>query len=202
MVPLKSSSDKTVRVVAAGAALAAGLAWGADYIALPILWEVTGRPPEWGNAFQRLDGLCFAIEFGALAAVALAIHLESRPAKAPGWIALALAGLGGAIGVPVGLWSTATGTFAGSGFEVAAIALSAAWLIIAGVNSLIRLTLPRWVAWAGIGMGTVWLVGLVEHAVVGTNFSGAIATLMFPFWAVLLAVSQLIGRRLAEGTAH
>lgn len=195
MANLKGLSDQTVRRIAAGAALAAGLAWGTDYIALPMVWEFAGHPPEWGSAFQSLDGLCLAIEFAALAGVAIAMHLQTRPTRALGWVALVLATLGAAVGVPAGLWATASGTFAGSGFEVAAIALSAAWLIVTGLNSLVRLTLRRWAAWACIGMGTIWLVGLVENAVSGTNISGGIATLMFPLWASLFAVAQLVGGR-------
>lgn len=195
MASLKSVRELTVRRVAAGAAAVAGLAWGTDYVALPIAWEFAGRPPGWSSAFQRLDGLCLAIEFAALVAVAIAMHLEARPTMALGWIALALATLSAAVAVPAGLWSTASGIFAGSGFEVAAIGLSAAWLIVTGFNSLVHPTLRRWAAWACIGMGTIWLVGLGENAVSGTNISGGIAILTFPLWAALFAISQLTGAR-------
>lgn len=186
--------------VIAGAALGAGFVWICDYIVLPVVWAALGEPAGAGPLFQRLDGLSFALEFGLLVVVAIALNREIRPADVYSWVTLACACLAGVFGVGFGLRSMAAAEPVGAS-QAAAVLFAGLWLILANGLAVVRASYPRWLAWFGIGLGILWLVALGEVNIIGTGYVWVPAVLAFPVWAIVFGMVQLLPQRPAVSAA-
>lgn len=186
-----AARPRTVHQLAAVAALTAGVAWLADYFVLPNLWDQLNQPQNLGSLFQRLDGLCLAIEFLALTVVAITVHRELRPPTLLTRGALACAGLAAVVAATSALLMIVTGDPTGHGVHGIIISLAALWMVAVSARALTQRSYSGAVAWTGILVGALWLAAIAEDLFFPTGVVYAVARLMFLIWAGLFAVAQL-----------
>ena len=183
--------ERTAYRLAAVAALTAGVAWLGDYFVLPNLWDQLSQPQNLGSLFNRLDAVCLAVEFLALAVVAISVHRELRPPTLLTRGALACAALAAVAAATSALLMIVTGESTGHGIQAIIISLAGLWLVVVSARALTHRSYSRAAAWTGILVGGLWLAAVAEYLFFPTGVAYAVQKWMFLIWAGLFAAARL-----------